>query len=44
MSINKIIDEAVKIKRDYPELKYYEALEKAKEIYTEKEPKRSPAK
>lgn len=30
-NFGKILDEAVRIKNDYPELKYYEALEKAKQ-------------
>lgn len=34
--IENIVNEAVKIKRDYPDLKYYEALEKAKEIFRDK--------
>ena len=31
-SLNDILDEAVKIMKDYPHLKYYEALEKSKEV------------
>lgn len=30
--ISQIINEAARIKNDYPELKYYEALNKAKEV------------
>lgn len=33
----KIIEEAVRILKDYPHLKYYKAIEKAKEVY-KKEP------
>lgn len=29
----KIIEEAAKILKDYPHLKYYEAIDMAKEIY-----------
>lgn len=32
MKAKSIVEEAVKILKDYPHLKYYEALEKAKEV------------
>lgn len=28
----EIVEEAAKLLRDYPEMKYYEAIEKAKEV------------
>ena len=31
--IKEIVKEAARILRDYPEMKYFEALKKAKEIY-----------
>lgn len=43
--IKSVVDEAVRILRDYPELKYSEAIKMAKDILAdEKEPTRSPAK
>lgn len=33
--IDNVASEAAKILKDYPNLKYYEALEKAREIYEE---------
>lgn len=29
----EIVEEAAKLLRDYPEMKYYEAIEKAKEVF-----------
>lgn len=34
--ITKVAEEAAKIKKDYPELTYQQAIGKAKEIYKEK--------
>ena len=31
--IRAVIEEAAKLLRDYPELKYYEAIMKAKEVF-----------
>lgn len=36
--IGKVAEEASKILRDYPHLKYYEAIHKAKEVLKEKGP------
>ncbi len=42
--IRAVAEEARKILKDYPELKYSEAIQKAKKVLKEKEPIRRPAK
>lgn len=37
-NIAKVAEEAARIMKDYPHLKYYEAIIKAKEVLKEKEP------
>lgn len=37
-NVRSVAEEAAKILKDYPHLKYYEAIIKAKEVLKEKEP------
>ena len=41
--INEVANEAARILKDYPHLKYYEAIMKAKKILKEKNPQGPPS-